>query len=377
MTTEPLSIPISPHRVDIPRSDLRRMHQLARTLFRLSLKQNYRQRVLPELPEVARFDPGHASVMMGYDFHLGPDGPRLIEVNTNAGGAFVAWESQRRDLQGGNQAEPDERFQQRLLFSFTREWRDFSANKRPLQTLVIIDEKPESQPLYPEMVSCKNWLADNGIDTRIADPAELEASAEGVFHEGTHIDLIYNRHCDFYLEEAVMAGLRSAYLAGSVCLSPNPFSYGLLADKRRMILWSDADALKSLDLPKSYSDSLLELVPRSRLLAALDPVQVWDERAGLVFKPVARFGGRGVLTGKSITRKRFAEMEPETTLVQNLIPPSKISDSEGRSFKVDLRLFVYRDHLLGVGARLYQGQLTNLRTPGGGFAPVRIVRWSC
>lgn len=26
---------------------------------------------------------------MGYDFHLGEDGPRLIEVNTNAGGAFL------------------------------------------------------------------------------------------------------------------------------------------------------------------------------------------------------------------------------------------------------------------------------------------------
>ena len=26
---------------------------------------------------------------MGYDFHLGADGPMLIEVNTNAGAAFL------------------------------------------------------------------------------------------------------------------------------------------------------------------------------------------------------------------------------------------------------------------------------------------------
>ena len=32
-----------------------------------------------------------------------------------------------------------------------------------------------------------------------------------------------------------------------------------------------------------------------------------------------------------------------------------------------------RDRILGVAARLYQGQVTNLRTPGGGFAPVRIA----
>ncbi len=373
MISDQLHIPISPTRVDVPRADLRRMHQLARILFRTSLNPAYRQRVLPELPEAARFDPGHAALMMGYDFHLGPDGPRLIEVNTNAGGAFVAWESQRRDWQGGDRMTPDARFQQRLLFSFIREWREFSRIRKPLQTVVIIDEQPENQPLYPEMVSCRNWLADNGIDTRIADPEELQAGADGVFHQGQRIDLIYNRHCDFYLEDEAMADLRTAYLAGSVCLSPNPFAYGLLADKRRMILWSDAEALSALGLPTHYREALLDMVPRSRLLAGLDPDQVWAERAGLVFKPVSRFGGRGVLTGKSVSRKRFAELPPETTLVQQLVPPSQVADDEGRSFKVDLRLYVYRDHLLGVGARLYQGQLTNLRTPGGGFAPVRIV----
>jgi hypothetical protein len=41
--------------------------------------------------------------------------------------------------------------------------------------------------------------------------------------------------------------------------------------------------------------------------------------------------------------------------------------------KTDLRLFAYRDQLLGVTARLYRGQVTNLRTPGGGFAAVKIV----
>lgn len=37
----------------------------------------------------------HASILvligafMGYDFHLGPDGPQFIEINTHAGGAFL------------------------------------------------------------------------------------------------------------------------------------------------------------------------------------------------------------------------------------------------------------------------------------------------
>ncbi len=40
--------------------------------------------------------------------------------------------------------------------------------------------------------------------------------------------------------------------------------------------------------------------------------------------------------------------------------------------KTDLRLYAYRNRVLGVTARLYRGQVTNLRTPGGGFARVRI-----
>jgi hypothetical protein len=36
---------------------------------------------------LVRFEPGNRGVFMGYDFHLGADGPRLIEINTNAGGA--------------------------------------------------------------------------------------------------------------------------------------------------------------------------------------------------------------------------------------------------------------------------------------------------
>jgi len=373
MTIEQTGIPISPTRVDICRHDLKRMHTLARTLFRLSQRESYQQRVFPEVPEIARFDPGHAALMMGYDFHLGPDGPRLIEVNTNAGGAFVAWQSQMRDLQGGAGIAMSGRFQQRLLFSFQREWREFSRSLRALKCLVILDDDPPNQPLYPEMVSCRDWLIRHGIDTRIADPGDLQSSAEGVYHQGRKVELIYNRHCDFYLEDEAQSALRSAYLAGSVCLSPNPFAYGLLADKRRMTLWSDEAVLQQLGLSSARTRLLLEMVPLSRLMGDMDATHLWDERKQLIFKPVNKFGGRGVLMGKSITRKRFAEMEPDSTLVQQLVPPSQVTSKDGESFKVDLRLFVYRDHLLGVGARLYQGQLTNLRTPGGGFAPVRIV----
>ena len=362
------TLPISRLQVELRRHDLRRMLRLVKLLYRLSGSEVYRQRVFPELPETARFDPGYASLMMGYDFHLGETGPQLIEVNTNAGGWYLAWQSEA--AAGGLYGR---RLQERLLLSFRQEWQAFSGSNAALQRVAVVDEEPEDQGLYPEMVACCRWLKQMGIAAQIAEPQHLEMAANRVSLEGEPIDLIYNRHCDFYLETPETAGMRNAYLAGDVCLSPNPFAYGLLADKRRLILWSDPEALKTLDLAESEQQLLLQMVPRCHLLRQYNPEDVWEQRKDLIFKPVNRFGGRGVLMGKSISRKRFSELDPEYTLVQEVVNPSVVSDADGQEFKTDLRLFVYRDRLLGVTARLYQGQVTNLRTEGGGFAPVRLV----
>ena len=365
-------LPISRVTANLPHQDLRKMLRLVRLLFRLSQSVAYRSEVFPELPEAARFDPGHAALMMGYDFHLTANGPRLIEVNTNAGGGYIAWLSE----QLAGKISPlylSNRFQQRLLQSYQQEWQDFSGGNQPLKRVVVVDEDLENQPLLPEMVGCCDWLGQHGIDADTASPEQLQVQAEGVYLHGEKIDLIYNRHCDFYLETDLMAELKVAYLAGQVCLSPNPFAYGLLADKRRMVLWSDPGALGGLELPVQERELLLEMVPSSFLLSGQDRDDVWSRRKKLIFKPVTRFGGRGVLMGKGITKRRFSELDPETTLVQQVVAPSVETSASGQEFKMDLRLFVYRDHLLGVGARLYQGQVTNLRTEGGGFAPVRIV----
>ncbi|MCK5826030.1 MAG: hypothetical protein KAG93_03280 [Desulfuromusa sp.] len=366
------TLPISQLTVHLPYHDLRQMLRLVRLLFRLNQSADYRDRVFPDLPAVAQFDPGHAALMMGYDFHLTANGPRLIEVNTNAGGGYIAWLSEQ--LAGRVSANYlSDRFPQRLLDSYLQEWDDFSGGVRPLERVAIVDEDLQNQPLLSEMVGCCDWLCQHGIDAHTVIVEQLQVEDDGVYYNGEKVDLIYNRHCDFYLETAPMKKLKEAYLSGLVCLSPNPFAYGLLADKRRMVLWSDAETLAALPLSISEQQLLLAMVPPSVLLAEQNRDDIWSRRKKLIFKPVTRFGGRGVLMGKGITKKRFADLDPETTLVQKVVAPSVETSPEGEKFKVDLRLFVYRDHLLGVGARLYQGQVTNLKTVGGGFAPVKIV----
>jgi hypothetical protein len=42
--------------------------------------------------------------------------------------------------------------------------------------------------------------------------------------------------------------------------------------------------------------------------------------------------------------------------------------------KFDVRAYAYRDRVLLLGARVYEGQVTNLRSPGGGFSGICVSR---
>ncbi len=290
----------------LPRPALLKMVRLARLLYRLSRSEPYRQAVFAGLPAVARFDPGHDAVMMGYDFHLDAAGnPQLIEVNTNAGGGLLAWLAHYPDASGARELLPP-RLREKFLQAFAEEMRRFSNGSlvRP-RTIVILDEKPQEQFLYREMLAFVELFREWGVEAWIADPEQLSAEAGGIFYAGRRIDLIYNRHCDFYLQSAPLAGVRAAYLAQSVCLTPNPFAYGLLADKQRLTLWTEAPFLAGLGLRPEQNGLLRSAVPESGMLSGWERESLWRERQGWVFKPVDRFGSRGVLLGRKISRARF------------------------------------------------------------------------
>jgi len=55
-----------------------------------------------------------------------------------------------------------------------------------------------------------------------------------------------------------------------------------------------------------------------------------------------------------------------------IVPPVRAvtRDDEEVELKYDLRVYTYEGRPLLLAARMYQGQTTNLRTSGGGLAPV-------
>ncbi|MBF0283685.1 MAG: hypothetical protein HQL51_04410 [Magnetococcales bacterium] len=329
----------------------------------------YREAVARTLPADLAHDPGPEAALAGYDFHLTRDIPQLIEVNSNAGGSWLAWQAQHGPAApaGGTSAR------RKLLQGFLDEFAHASALAgRPLGRAVILDESPESQFLFGEMNALREEWQAAGVDAVVADPSALRMDESGVYlADGCRVDLVYNRHCDFLLETPALAGLRAAYRAGSVCLTPNPWGFALLSDKRRLILWSDEAALRGLGLPPEAAAGLAAAVPQTREVGSLPADRLWSERARWVFKPPSGYASRGVLLGDSITRTRFNALPPDT-LAQRFHAPSQV-DAEGGPMKTDWRIFACRQRILGVGARLYRGQVTSLRQPGTGYAKIRLT----
>jgi hypothetical protein len=56
-------------------------------------------------------------------------------------------------------------------------------------------------------------------------------------------------------------------------------------------------------------------------------------------------------------------------------PTGAVAEVDGAEsdLKLDLRAYVYQGAIQLLAARLYAGQTTNFRTPGGGFAPVFVA----
>jgi len=358
---------ISPYTVNLSTGALKQMIHVVHDLQQLSEIPSY-PTLLPELPAPARIDSRYYSVLMGYDFHIDEaQQVKLIEINNNAGGLWFVVRSYLPEAQ-----QFPERLGAKLLDTFISEYRLFRQDRNAYPKLIaIIDEKPQQQFLFDEMQIFALLFGQAGIKTVILDPSEIGTKNSQLYYQGQAIDLIYNRHCDFYLNTEPMQVIANAWQQQSVCITPNPRIYSLLADKQRMVDWSKPGLLDQLLAP-NIAARLQRAIPKTQLLHSLDKDLVWSTRKQKVFKPTTSYASRGVYIGDKLTKNKFNSFDPEETLVQQRIKPVISTSPDGEKYKTDYRLFVYRNTILNVCARLYQGQVTNLRTPNGGFSKIRL-----
>lgn len=334
----------------------------------------WRETVLAWAPPIALHDPATPGGVLGLDFHLTADGPRLIEINTNPGGALLntlVGQAQDVCMPSVVTAPVDaDEAERGVLDTFVAEWRR-QRGERALATIAIVDESPSTQYLYPEFLLFKELFTRNGLRAVIRDPAELVYRDHRIFAGDVAVDMIYNRLTDFALELPAHAHLRAAYLAGDVVLTPHPRAHALHADKRNLALLGDVDFLTNAGVAPDTVDTLKAVVPRTERVTADNRDLLWERRRQLFFKPAAGYGSKASYRGDKLTRRVWDEIAAGNYIAQALVPPSERHIGvDAAPLKADIRCYAYEGKPLLYAARLYQGQTTNFRTPGGGFAPV-------
>jgi hypothetical protein len=342
----------------------------------------YKAVVLSRSSSIARCDFGPVGAFMGYDFHVTPEGPKLIEVNTNAGGAFLNAAVARAQHACCTEASSALVIDsaavsgQKIARMFVDEWRLQRGRGKP-SLVAIVDDAPELQYLYPEFELAKALLEENGIETIIADAEQLKLKGHVLSIYGRSIDLIYNRLVDFSLEEPRHAALRTAYLDDGVVVTPNPHVHALFADKRNLALLSEFDRLRHWGLSPSHITALEASILKTVVVSPDNAEDLWRTRARLFFKPARGYGSKAAYRGDKLTRRVWGEIINGDYVAQTYASPGireVAHEGERSELKVDIRLYTYAGNPLLAAARLYKGQTTNMRTPGGGFAPVLEVR---
>ena len=352
------------------------------TIERVAKLPGYQAQALTRANPMAQHTWGPQSVCMGYDFHLSHSGPKLIEVNTNAGGLLLNAALARAQEACCAELDPafvssghDANLKTELLDMFANEWR-LQRGTQPWRNVLIVDSAPQAQYLAPEFELFRQLFAQHGLQAMVADPSELLWQGGQLLYQGAQVDLVYNRLTNFYLEDPAHQALRLAHEAGAVVLTPHPHAHALMADKRNLIALSQDSLLTAWGAATADRKLLAASVPMTRLVTPERADELWAQRRQLFFKPVAGYGAKAAYRGDKLTRRVWAEILAGDFVAQALVPPSeRLIEVDGvpTDLKFDIRAYAYAGQVQLLAARMYSGQTTNFRTPGGGFAPVIVV----
>ncbi|HTE39798.1 MAG TPA: hypothetical protein VK629_03160 [Steroidobacteraceae bacterium] len=343
----------------------------------------YQEAALARAPTIARHARPARGVFLGYDFHLTDDGPKLIEINTNAGGALLNVAMMRAqqaccvEVADHLRRHADATALEESLFGmFMTEWhrsREGVGARSLPECIGIVDDAPGGQYLYPEFLLFRQLFESRGVHAVIASASQLRYARGALWFGEQRIDMIYNRLTDFYLAQSEHAVLAQAYADDAAVLTPHPHGHALYANKHNLSLLSDEHELTAMGVDPNVQETLLQTVPHTMAVSSKTGEQWWQDRKQWFFKPASGFGSRGTYRGDKITRRAFADVLQGDYIAQQCVPPGERwigSGSDERALKFDVRNYVYAGDIQLMTARLYQGQTTNFRTQGGGFAPI-------
>ncbi len=276
------------------------------------------------------------SVLNCYDFHYSDSKLKLIEVNTNASGFLITNILEEEALAL--------KYEEDILNAFVE-----SFGEKP-KKVYINDEDPDLEKMKVEFFMYQDFFKRNGIEAEIIKTKELST----IIEESKGKVFCYNRDCDFYLDDN--KNLKKYWQEGKLILSAHPEAYEMLASKKVL-----------LDL-KIDSDLFL----KNYLLTKENQEELWANKKSFFFKPLESYGSKGVYAGKSVSKKKFQDiLEIGNYMAQEIHLPGKVKE-EGIEWKYDIRAFFSKTRVHKIVCRVYKGQVTNFKEPGGGFA---LIDW--
>ena len=358
---------VSPFTVELPVIIHQQAQELVSCFFHLRQKESYKSFYKEQTDKFKLEEPGNYGIAMSYDVHWDPKSKklRLIEINTNAAFLFLSqFLYQSREI-----AFPISDFSFSELKEIVEKERRLAVQERggnpEISSISIIDAEPELQKLYVEFLVAQKFFEKKGIACSIQDFKDYKPGSAS---------LVYNRFTDFYFRNPNAEHLQKSFENHTDVFSPNPTEYFYLADKQRMIDWHSTEFKSRFQDFSDYQKFFSDYLPQANSFSELTKELIWSERKNYFFKPKNSYGSKSTYKGASVSRKVFEAMNSNDFLRQEyIVAPEKIfSTPEGEiRLKYDLRLYAYQDRLQMIVARLYQGQVTNLRTKYGGFAAIK------
>jgi glutathione synthase/RimK-type ligase-like ATP-grasp enzyme len=365
--------------VFVSSENIEQMQAVIAAIERVAELPGYQDHVLDWAPAIARISHGPQGVFFGYDFHLTNNGPKLIEVNTNAGGALLllhvasAQQACCEEVEDFVTGRIDIADLEHEFVEMFRKEVDTQFPGKDLHRIAIVDENPEQQFLSPEFELFRQMFARHDINAIVAGPDEFELRDGQLLADNQVVEVVYNRLTDFYLQSDLCAVLNESYASGAAVFTPGPHTHALYANKRNLTVLSDQELLQSFGIDADTTAVLATSVPRTECVTSENADDLWARRRQLFFKPNWGFGSRGTYKGAKLTKKTWNSILEADYIAQELVPPSErllIVDGDQQSLKLDVRCYVYDGEIQLLGARLYRGQTTNFRTDGGGLAAV-------
>jgi hypothetical protein len=343
-------------------------------------------------------DPGPPDVVLSrLDAFVTPEGPRFIEINSDAPAGFGYGDRMAKLF---CELPVFRDFAERVPVSYLPSagglvravvsQRRLTGRGRP--RIAIVDWSDVKT--RPDQEILREAFAERGFECTLADPREVDVVGDRLYAAGSPVDLVYRRAVlsELVGREAEVAAFLDAYRRG-LCPMVNSFRCRLSEDKAFLAILTDetfahlmSDAERAL---------VARVLPWTRRVAERSTVKggctidlvpfIAEERERLVLKPAHAYGGRSVLLGSETSPEDWEEavgvalrapwvVQERVSIPEETFPVADPDTGELTfvPLKVNTNPFYVAGESVGAVTRASRSSVINV-SAGGGSVPTFVV----